>query len=296
MSEIIESRLRIILRPVVLCSLLLMAALTGCYEPIEGCLDAQASNFDFEADKPCNGCCEYPSLRVDFQHKYIKGERVDNLVFSDSVYYDMNGHPFRLDGIRFYFSGLHLVRSDGKEVGVEETLKLGIWTENLDTVQVDVEDNFTLVDVSVFGAKEVGTIRTTGKFDRLRFTIGLEETANRAVIDAFPEDEQNHPLAREDMYRDFDRGYIFNRIELLRDTTTGVEPTVLEIGTAQNLVDVELPINFEALEGFDIRITLRIDYGRWFRDIDVKADSETTLIEKIVANVAESFSLVAISL
>lgn len=296
MSETIESRLKTILRPVILCCLFLTAGLSGCYEPIEGCLDAQASNFDFEADKPCNGCCEYPSLRVDFQHKYIKGERIDNLVFSDSVYYDINGHPFKLDGIRFYLSGLRLVRSGGSEAGVEEELKLGIWTETLDTVQVAVEDNFTLVDAGVFGVKEVGTIRTAGKFNRLRFTIGLDETVNRAVIDAFPSEQQNHPLAREDMYWDFDRGYIFNRIEMLRDTTTGIEATVLEIGTAQNLVDVELPIDFEALEGFDIRVTLRIDYGLWFRDIDVKADSETTLIQKIVANVAESFSLVAISL
>lgn len=271
-------------------------SLQGCYEPVEGCLDVQASNFDVDADEPCADCCEYPDLRLDFQHKYVKGERVENLIFDDSVYYDVNGLPFRLNSIRFFLSELHLVRADGMEVGIEDRLELGVWTESLDTMRVTVEDNYTIVDPAVFGVKEIGKIITSGRFDRLRFNIGLDETANRAVINAFPEEQQDHPLAEEEMYWDFDRGYIFNRIELVRDTVAGTPPTVLEIGTDQNLTTVELPIDFEALEGFNVSVTLRVDYNIWFRDINVKTDSESTLIQKIVANLADSFSLVAMGL
>ncbi|MDV7402147.1 MbnP family protein, partial [Arthrospira platensis SPKY1] len=103
-------------------------------------------------------------------------------------------------------------------------------TEDLDTVRVTVEDNFVLVNPAVFGVKDIGTIRTSGRFERLRFTVGLSEIPNQAVISAFPSALEDHPLATEDMYWDFERGYIFNRIEMLRDTATGTEPTVLEIG------------------------------------------------------------------
>jgi hypothetical protein len=280
---------------IVLLSFFLLS-LPGCYEPIEGCLDAAAANFDIDADEPCADCCTFPVLKLDFQHKYVNGNRIDNLVFSDSVYYDINGHPFRLNSIRFYLSDLHLVRSNDTEVGVEDRLELGIWTSNLDTVHVNVEDNFTLADPDDFGSKELGTIRASGQFDRLRFTIGLDEVANRAVVNAFPDELLDHPLAQEDMYWDFDRGYIFNRIELTRDTAENTTPTLLEIGTAQNLITVDLPIDFNALEGFNIKVTLKIDYSLWFKSLDIKNDPASTLIEKIIANLADSFSLVAIDL
>lgn len=268
--------------------------LPACYEPQEGCLDVKGTNFDVDADKACGDCCEYPELQLDFQHKFVKGDRTDNLVFGDSVYYDGVGNPFLLNAIQFYISEFHLVRSDGSELGVEEELSLTVWQSNLDTTQVLVEDNFVLANPGVFGTNEIGTIRTTGRFDKIRFKLGLSDTPNRAVISSFSEDLQNHPLAQEEMYWDFDRGYIFNQIELLRDTAANTTPTMLEIGGNQNLQIVELPIDFEALDGFNIRATLRIDYNRWFENIDVKSDSDNALVQKIVANLADSFSLVAI--
>ena len=252
------------------------------------------TNFDFDADKACGDCCEYPVLQLDFQHKFVKDDRIDNLVFGDSVYYDGAGNPFRLNAIQFYVSELHLVRSDGSESGVEEELSLTVWQNNLDTTQIVVEDNFVLANPDVFGTNEIGTIRTNGRFAKIRFKIGLSETPNQAVISSFSEDLQSHPLAQEEMYWDFDRGYIFNQIELLRDTAANTTPTTLEIGGTQNLQTIELPIDFEALEGFNIKATLRVDYNRWFENIDVKSDAEDALIQKIVANLADSFSLVAI--
>lgn len=290
MKERIEDNRSSILLVVVWLSFFLFS-LPGCYEPIEGCLDAAAANFDIDADEPCADCCIFPTLKLNFEHKYVKGDRVDNLVFSDSVYHDVNGHPFGLNSIRFYLSDLRLVRSNGTEVGVEDQLNLGIWTSNLDTMQVNIEDNFTLADPDVFGTKELGRIRTSGQFDRLRFKIGLSDVPNSAVVNAFPDELLDHPLAREDMYWDFDRGYIFSRIELTRDTAESTTPTILEIGTAQNLVTVDLSIAFEALEGFNIQVTLRIDYSKWFENLDIQNDTESILIEKIVANLANSFSL-----
>ena len=49
----------------------LACCFAGCYEPIEGCLDVRATNFDLNADRSCpDNCCEYPELRLKLLHRY----------------------------------------------------------------------------------------------------------------------------------------------------------------------------------------------------------------------------------
>ena len=277
-------------------SLFISLILTGCYQPMEGCLDAKAVNFEFEADKACSNCCEYPVIKLDFQHKIVKGDQIDNLVFNDSVYYDIAGNPFRVNSLQFYISELHFIRSDGTELGIEEEIDLPVFNNQLQVVEGTFEDNFVLVNPSTFSTYQVGTFRKVGTFDKLSFRLGLSSEANRVVNDILAESFPDHPLAEEEMYLNFDDGYIFNRIELTRDTLTGTESSLLTAGSDLITQKVELPIIFEAIEGFNIQVTLLVDYQTWFKDIHVEADSDEVLMQKIVANMAESFSVVAIGL
>lgn len=45
-----------------------MVCAIGCYQPIEGCLDTRATNFNAQADDDCPNCCTYPSMT--FRSRY----------------------------------------------------------------------------------------------------------------------------------------------------------------------------------------------------------------------------------
>lgn len=271
---------------------IILFLLPSCYEPQEGCLDIQATNFDAEADNQCPDCCTYPNMALGFRHRVVKADTFFNLVYLDSVYNDDFGQPYRFKNIQFYVSNFHLIRPDGSEELVSDQLQFELQgTEE----KISVENNFALVNRNTFTDYTLGTYVVSGDFAGMRFALGVEGEANQADPNTLPED---HPLhIEEDMYFNADSGYVFNRIELFRDTTAAdTIPTVLEIGLNDNLREVTLPASFNLIEGFDIVVTLQVDYLTWFRGVDIKNDSEEQMRDKIVQNITESFSIIAVEL
>jgi hypothetical protein len=269
---------------------------TGCYEPTTDCLDIQATNFNVNADEACVDCCVFPTLGVQIQHLYqVNDSTIRNLSLVDSVYTDGGGNPFRFNQVLFYVSNFRLVRSDGSEVGVIDTIGFDTFDPNTGVEErIVVEDNFLLGNPNVSSLLTVGNINESGNFIGVRFNIGLEGQTNQAIPSSLPVD---HPLASQEptMYFDSDQGYIFTRMELFRDTiATDTIPEVVRIGTAQNLKQIDLPIDFSISEGFDVRFELRLDYTRWFSGISVADDAASgQLPEKIVNNLTEDiFSII----
>lgn len=266
--------------------------LAGCYEPREGCLDAAAANFDLEADNPCGDCCTYPSLKILLSHRFITPAANYRFGLKDSVYYDAAGQPFKIRDLRFYMSNIHLVRPDGSEVLLEDRLEIMLPLAGGGTETREVEDNFLLVNPSLNQSFAIGEIKAEGPYDRIRFDLGIAEPANKALPEEMPE---NHPLSIQSsfpMYVSADSGYIYSKILLLRgispaDTTA----TVLSIGTLPYLRQFELdfPGVFNPDKGFNSQVTIQVDYGRWFRDIDVINDSPDQLIQKIMSGLTGAF-------
>jgi hypothetical protein len=268
-------------------------SLTACVEQQEGCLDINAVNFQVDADRPCTGCCEYPVLELNFQHKAFPDTSL-NLVYEDSVYQDGSGNSFRFRQIRYYLSALHLVRPDGAELTVEDTLQLPIEQPDGHIDFEIVEDNFVLVNPGDYQRKEIGTIHTEGTFSKVKFTFGLAGAANTVDPGALPGD---HPLSDPSLYWNADSGRIFNRIELFRvENDVDTIETVLEIGMPENLRTIELPLPdpFFLDPGFSAELVLRVDYLTWFEEVNLISDSKEQIIEKIVNKLTESFSVVEI--
>jgi len=283
----------------VLHNFLLLALLVtafGCYEKQEGCLDIAATNFDVEADRDCADCCNYPTLSVIFSHKArsVAQDTFFNLTFLDSAYTVNGSDFFRIGGIRFYISDFQLVRNDGSMLTSTDEITLSI-PENGDTLTQTVTDDFALVNRSNLSATTIGTIRPEGDFTGIRFNIGISTPANHADPLAFP---TTHPLYSNngDMHWSIDSGYVFNRIALFRDTmASDTIPTVLEIGTDELLQTIELDYPFPLKQGFNVSVSLRIDYLQWFQGVDIRNDSEAVMIEKIVENVTNSFTVLDVS-
>lgn len=286
-------RIYLILIPLVC----MAVGLVGCYEPREGCLDAAAANFDLEADKPCDDCCTYPSLKILLQHRVVTPDTIYRFGLKDSVYYDALGQPFKIKDLRFYMSNIHLVRSDGSEVLLEDKIELTLPLTGGGTETVEAEDNFLLVNPSLSQSFAIGALKAEGPFNRIRFNLGIAEPANKALPEEMPE---NHPLALQSnfpMYFSADSGYIYNKILLLRGITTAdTIPTTLSIGTLPFLrqFELDLPGLFDPDKGFNSRVTIRVDYGRWFREIDARNDSPALLIQKIVSGLEGAFEVVEV--
>lgn len=275
-------------------SLLLLAG--ACYEPIEGCLDVDAVNYDVAADRNDAALCNYPELRLAFQHLYAKGDTAYRLGLLDSVYYDQQGQPFRINTVRYYLSNIHLVFADGSEEELEESIEIEIPQAGGGILRRTIEDNFALVSPRVSRNYILGQLRRAGEVQEIRFFLGLQGLANQALPPSFPD---NHPLRLVDstLYFNLDSGYVFQYIEIFRDTIAADSiPVPLRIGTTPYLQEIRLPVNFEKLRGFHTLITLQVDYSRWFSGINARQDSPQALIEKIVANQAQSFSITAIEL
>lgn len=275
-------------------ALALTALLGACYEPREGCLDVEAVNYDFQADKNDSGECVYPELRLTIRHVYSKGDTAYRLGLSDSVYYDGQGRPFRINAVRFFLSNFHLVFADGREAGVEESIEIGIPQPDGSLLYREVEDNFSLANPRVSQGYTIGELRETGELQEVRFALGVEGLANLAPPGSFP---GNHPLGLADssLYFNQDSGFVFQYIELFRDTlASDTIPVVLRVGTTPFLQEVRLPASFTKTRGYHLRITMEVDYSRWFGNIDVRQDSPAALISKIVADQAQAFSVVDI--
>ena len=270
--------------------LFIALSFTGCFDPEEGCLDANARNYAIDADRACtDNCCEYPELQIDFQHKVFVGGASQNINFGDSVYVDGGGNPFSLVNLQYYLSNIHLVRSDGSTVGILDSVSF----ETASNEPLTVEDNIILVNPEDFGSQIIGSFNGSSDYVGIRFNIGLTESFNQADTLDFTSD---HPLAPQEnnMYLGAEEGYIFNRIELLTNPSVDTINKVLEISGTESLVTLEFPANFFLDKGFNMKLVLLVDYLNWFNQLDLIADEEEVIKQTIVNNLANSFSLVEI--
>ena len=273
---------------------ILLFLITGCYENKVDCLDVRASDFAIDADEPCSDCCEFPVLRLQFQHKVqINDSTIYNLTYADSVYYDGAGNPFRINNIQYYISEAHLFRVNGAEEETQDSIELEIFLDGNRTILKYFEDNFNIVNPGSFQGSEAGTFAKSGVYNRIRLAIGLAGDANKVIPTLAPE---GHPLADLDMYTNPDSGYIFNSLELFRDTTAAdTIPYMLNILTPENLVyvDLDFPEIFFLANGAEARVTIRVNYLKWFEGVNIKGDREE-MIRNIVDSIAHSFSVIEV--
>jgi len=260
--------------------LILALGIFPACEQEEGCLDANATNFAPGADKDCGSdCCDYPKLKLRlFPQNNGTGYSVNDTLS------DIAGNLYVLSDARFYMSDVRLVRDNGEEVGVQDTIKL-VLTNGTSEV---LADNYVLVAINTF-SYEVGEIAGTGDFESIKFNIGLDETAHQVYADTMA---TTHPLSDENgMYVDEANGYLFQETELtmVPDTLTSLYGVV----GANNLQAISLDFDSTIVvtKGFDIEIQLDVDYPGLFETIDFLNDDDNMIQQKIVSNMPDIFSI-----
>lgn len=268
------------LRGLAIAVLFLLCSIIACQDPVEGCLDVNATNYSVAADDPCSDCCTYPTFSLQIFHRF------DSLVFSFDSIYEFAGSDAKFQQSIFYLSDFKLLSlTDSFEV---------IDTITLDIIGAGTEvfkDDYTLVSRSVNSFEyEVGEIRGKGTYSALRFKVGLAGNAAFANAEVLPEE---HPLALStDTLWTFPEGYVFHRVIIEPDTL--LDPSVtrqIDIKGPSRLVEITLSLEKEIELGFDLEVPLKIDYKEWFSGIDFVGDDVDTITEKIVTNTANAFSI-----
>jgi len=268
--------------------LAIMFFLQSCFEPQEGCLDVGATNFDPTADNPCEDCCTYPILTLSLSHRF--GENSFNFNTFYAVDPDSTDF-FTIQQMRFYLTNFHFENAT-TSVGVEDILQI----ETTTGTDLEVEDNFTLVTRDDFNF-ELGDFRSTGTFDTLRFYVGLEADVNQALPSS-TNLSSDHALAyTSDSTNWVDGfGYVFN--EIIIDSIEGQEEplrlNIFEVDNlgANNLVEIKIPYAITIDFGRNVTIPIKIDYEKWMEGINFVGDTEQKIMEEIVNNTKNVFSIV----
>ncbi len=251
----------------------------GCKDPVEGCRDVDATNYDVSADESCEDCCTYPTATLAVSHLF------DTLVLSYSDVYPLATGDGKFTKLSFYLSNFQFVMGGERLQLLDDAIQLA--TSN--GTQTFVDD-FVLISRDIQTLRyELGRFSEFGTMDSLCFSLGLSETANLVLPDAAPED---HPLARQDdtMYTE-SVGYIFHKLGVIPDTTTISDTLRYELAGVSQGVEICLPYNQLVSRGFDLEIPLNIDYATWLSGIDFVASTEVTVLDSIVTNATKAFSI-----
>ena len=268
------------------CCLFFLAA---CYQPKEGCLNIQAANYDVSADDACADCCEFPKLTVVLLHQVVLPTLPDTFfTFKYKTKYPSpfdTTHYFEVQRSRYFLTGFRLVRENGDEVGIRDSITL----EAPAGVPLTVENNFAKADRDIFQPGVINQIITSGPFRQVKFTLGL----NPLLIQTDPKSiVKGHPLstASDTLIYEEGTGYIPNQLIFCQDTFPGTDSLVFRFTTPQEVL-LDLPQPFELDRGFDVKITLRINYIAWFEGIDLQNDTPLTIEQKLEDNLIRAFSV-----
>jgi hypothetical protein len=273
--------------------LFIFSFLTSCFEPKEGCLDINATNYDVESDDPCPDCCNYPTLSISTLHQVLVKNTLDSFVnLKYNFFYPAPSNDldtFAILRSRFFISNVKLIKQDGTAVGVSDTIGIGFPNGS----RVVYEDNFAKLDRDIFAASAIGTTITEGLFDKINFTLGLPEELLGLDTASIP---AGHPLDfRSDtiIYQE-GTGYVPFFLSVKTDTAAAALPTEMRLfQPSQISLPIEPPVNIE--QGYNIKLKLRINYMAWFEGVDFANDSEDAIRQKIAANLPNAFSVTEIT-
>jgi len=256
-----------------------LLSLTACFEPREGCLDIEATNFDAAADNNC--CCTYPALRLSLLPRF------DTLVWKpDTAYEYAPGRWFRLHQAVFYLSDFQLVQN-GTTLTVSDTLSLSVLGAAGDTLREVFTNDFQLIRRTAENYT-VGTFRPSGAFESVRFRVGLPDAAQRVIPALTPD---GHPLRpqNEGLWRGPDTGYVALKLVVSRDTMPGTVPDTL-VFSRPDFASVVLQSDAAYLHesGFDFSLKLLADFRELFRDVDLTTGDIPAWKARIVANLPKA--------
>ncbi len=271
--------------------ILLFATLTGCFEPVEDCLDLNASNYNVSADRACPDCCIFPEFRIAMIHRMVLPDTT--LTFQlNETYEDDFGQSYQISQLSYFFQGASWIKTNGSRIEVLDSVLLTRVENPLDTIEAFYPNDVLRVEGSNFQFESAGTFNGSGSLAEFELSLGLPETYVQVLPSSAP---TGHPLSQDDLWT-AEEGFAQCRMILVAQTPSDTLTKIIDIRTPQPLGSgiIRAPTPLELPPGFSTEITLQVDYRTWLRGVDTFSDSTALIADKITNNLAESFTLVSV--
>lgn len=231
---------------------LLVLVISGCNTRIEGCLQANAENFDLNAEKPCDGCCTFPSMGLLLSQKW--NER--NFANTDTLY-DIHGVSYKISDLRYFLTAWSWV--DGEDV----TYTVDSVNAECGSEVLSYTPDILMIDTRQF-TYTLGTIRQSPVMDSLFFTLGLVE--DFSCLDPDAADTPESLTESSPLWNPETQQLETIRLVLQRDITAEQLDTIYISGRLTGRIKNYLDL----APGIDGQMKLTVDYGQWFSDADVQ--------------------------
>ena len=267
------------------CLLICCSFFYSCFESNVGCLDIEASNFDFAADEDCcdqeeTCCCNYPSLSLDVLHK-LNPDSIDNFSLNAFYPWPVGQGEFSVNSFNLYLSHFSYKDSLGNDFTNADVVELSVLNDDGVIEDIEIQDNFALIKPNIF-TYNIGEIRGSGSFNMIDFYIGIPEPEKNGIPESLPE---GHPLSKQDPCLQFsaNEGYLTCQVSIKKDTFAITNPDTFNLTTTELFSTmVDNPLNVE--NGDDLTINLRISYLNLFEGIDFAIDNDAQIIQKLTTN------------
>ena len=234
--------LKFSLRTLILLCSILVIALAGCRKT-EGCTDAEAVNFDADADESAD-VCVYPNIAFHF-HPSVGDE---TLVYGNT--HNINGIDVRFDEIRFYMTELELTINDKAQA---------------------FDNAFIITETS--GDQEAGKA-IVGQLTKMTFNVGVSPDLNTADPALLPAD---NPLSADSPFIQhwtWQAGYIFLKIDGAADVNNDgifdadTENLSIHCGFNDNLQRIEIETD-QTIDKENFEMHLEFDVAKFFENYDL---------------------------
>ena len=270
--------MRIPILNIFICFLLLSTCLIRCYEPVEGCLDIDATNYEVTADNECDDCCNLPQMTLLFS--YLNNE--NSFILGDTIT-SLNGNII-LNDFYFFLSDIALESDDGQVIIWEDSLRV----EDEEGNENYVSNDFRYFDRSTFSATLRG-LRFNGVLSSINLNLGLSETINYSPYDSLIINSDLDD-ARDEAYIDQNNGFFFFSFKL-QDDMGGEERTITHFNKYP-LLKINLDLNDENVErGDNISINLVLEMTKLLGGIKMNEMTDDEIEEHLITHFISAIEL-----
>lgn len=248
-------------------ALCLTVLVCGCNPRETGCLDADATNFDFGADQHDPEMCAYPNMYLSVLYNWGDTSFVPGEFYQNDL-----GQHLAVHGVQVLLSQFVMVTVDGAQFGIESLIDWYLKTPD-GTELLEVPDDFIFADRSRFDFS-MGEVRQSDPLSQYTFYLGVSESLTPVCLDSLP---VSHPLrSSKSMYNHETGQFATARFDISRDTTAASRDT-LWIFRQPELCS--FLISKDLVQGRNDTLSITLDFHEMFRSVDLDVDSAQIVTE-----------------
>lgn len=250
----------------------------GCNVREPGCLDIEAENFDFEAERHDASMCVYPDLVLNVLYQWA-----DSSLRTGFLYHNASGMDYAIHGIQILFSGFVIQNAAGEDLTIDD--RISITTGECSTGNsIEVPDDFLFADRSSLNYA-IGPFRGSGSMQLAHVRVGVPEGYTPMCLESLP---ANHILRSSRAAYDADLGeFALGRFIISRDSVNAVRDTFYTYGVSQNL---QFDIARTFIQGKRDTLFMAIDFHQIFDPVDLNQD-HASIAQELASRISSSVDI-----